>query len=231
MNQPALSVQRFALGLDSEGNPKLLYDMRGEVVRFGDHQRALTAEREVAIQKPQAEAAPGEEAPPTSSEIHAARRGLYDAVKVLRRHGLSDGDIVFAAELDPEEPITFVPGASQPDTPTEEGDQPDEHGVTENDRVVVEDLAESYGFETHRPPGCICDPDVTRSTCPAHGKGNAPALDQTLPGPSRTKALRIPYTGHVDACGCCGAPVTAVGALCEDCEKADGRPCTEQDAS
>lgn len=109
---PVLSVQRYSLGLDDLGNPRLVYDMRGEVVRFPDHQRALYAEREVADQESQAETAPAEEPAPTSSEIHAARRGLYDAVKVLRRFGLSDGDIVFAAELNPSEPTTFLPGAS-----------------------------------------------------------------------------------------------------------------------
>lgn len=103
-------VQRYALGRDSEGQPRLVYDMQGGVVRFCDHLKALNAERALskldlkAAAKARAEAPPVAGPPRTATanqRAQASGKALKAAVKDLRELGWSDGDIVFCGELAP----------------------------------------------------------------------------------------------------------------------------------
>jgi hypothetical protein len=105
-------VQRYSLGLD-RGKPRLFYDMRGEVVKFPDHLRALATERRlaedrVASERQRVESEQPEAEKPSHTEFHAARGALSEAVTTLRKIGWGDGDIIFAAGLDPETASTFI---------------------------------------------------------------------------------------------------------------------------
>lgn len=108
MSEQNSPLQRF-----SGGDGGLIYDMRGPWVRFEDHLKALNTERSLAddrVEQAEKEAAkrPSTSEPPspTNADFHPARRQLFEAVKALRALGWSDGDIVFGAELDPEQPTS-----------------------------------------------------------------------------------------------------------------------------
>ncbi|HEY6731953.1 MAG TPA: hypothetical protein VI039_13135 [Solirubrobacterales bacterium] len=110
-----ISIQRYSLGLDTAGKPRLVYDMHGEVVRFSDHEKAVNTERALADARVEdAAKAAAEPCEPTqSADFHPARKQLFEAVKALRALGWSDGDIIFGAELEPDQPTTLIAPTDQ----------------------------------------------------------------------------------------------------------------------